>query len=412
MTHILAIETSTSLCTVALVSERDGQITTTQRSLEGTSGHAASVLPLIDALLDACAVSRQALSAVAFGQGPGAFTGIRVACGVAQGLGLALGIPVVAVGALPAIAATARVRHPDALILAALDARMDEIYFAAFVDTPSEGLVVLQPPVLMAAVDAPMFISQRSALWLQRASTEKGATPVVCLVGEGWSVAGARVGLPEDWIADDLSARPEAHAMAPLALHAFRQGEAVAPEQAAPFYLRDKVAFTTAERAGGLGGNPRAHVPTAVALLPMLSADLPEVVALEAAVQSFPWTAKNFEDALAAGYSAWVLREEAALQGFCIAMLAPDLAHILVIAVARSRQGQGLGRQLLEQAARSARQHGAEGLLLEVRPSNHQALAFYEKQGFVQIGVRRDYYPAGRGQREDALVLKKAFEQS
>jgi len=186
MTHILAIETSTPLCTVALVSERDGQITTTQRSLEGTSGHAASVLPLIDTLLEACAVSRQDLSAVAFGQGPGAFTGIRVACGVAQGLGLALGVPVVAVGALPAIAAAASVRHPGTLILAALDARMDELYFAAFVDTPSEGLVVLQPPVLMAAVDAPLFVSQRSALWMQRATTEMGATPAVCLVGEGW----------------------------------------------------------------------------------------------------------------------------------------------------------------------------------------------------------------------------------
>ena len=144
----------------------------------------------------------------------------------------------------------------------------------------------------------------------------------------------------------------------------------------------------------------------------MTLADLPEAVALESAVQSFPWTAKNFEDALAAGYSAWVLRQGTELIGFCIVMLAPDLAHILVIAVARERQGQGLGRQLLEQAARSARQFGAEGLLLEVRPSNRQALEFYAKRGFVQIGVRRDYYPAGRSQREDALVLKNVFEQS
>jgi tRNA threonylcarbamoyladenosine biosynthesis protein TsaB len=144
MTHILAIETSTTLCTVALVSERDGQCTTTQRALEGTSGHAANVLPLIEALLEECAVSRHALSAVAFGQGPGAFTGIRVACGVAQGLGLALGIPVISVGALLAVAATASVRHPGHLILAALDARMEEIYFAAYVDTPSQGLLVLR----------------------------------------------------------------------------------------------------------------------------------------------------------------------------------------------------------------------------------------------------------------------------
>ena len=124
MTHILAIETSTTLCTVALVSEREGQITTTQRSLEGTSGHAANVLPLIEALLQECAVSRQALSAIAFGQGPGAFTGIRVACGVAQGLGLALGLPVLPIGALTAVAASASARHPGQLVLSALDARM------------------------------------------------------------------------------------------------------------------------------------------------------------------------------------------------------------------------------------------------------------------------------------------------
>ncbi len=412
MTHILAIETSTPLCTVALVSERDGQITTTQRSLEGTSGHAANVLPLIDALLKDCAVSRQALSAVAFGQGPGAFTGIRVACGVAQGLGLALGLSVIPVGALPALAARASMKHPRLLILTALDARMDEIYFAAYIDSPVQGLVVLQPPVLMAAVDAPLFVLQRTALWCERASAFVAETPSVCLVGEGWSVPGARTGLPDQWLEDDLHARPEAREIAPLALRAFKRGEAVPPEQAAPFYLRDKVAFTTAEREEGLGGNPRARPPTRVALLPMTVADLAEVVALEAAVQSFPWTAKNFDDALAAGYSAWVLRQDDELLGFCIAMLAPDLAHILVIAVARARQGQGLGKQLLEQAARSARQHGAEGLLLEVRPSNRQALDFYAGQGFVQIGVRRDYYPAGRGQREDALVLKKAFEQS
>ena len=412
MTHILAIETSTTLCTVALVSEREGQITTTQRSLEGTSGHAANVLPLIEALLQECAVSRQALSAIAFGQGPGAFTGIRVACGVAQGLGLALGLPVLPIGALTAVAASASARHPGQLVLAALDARMDEIYFAAYSDTPANGLNVLQPPVLMAARDAPLFIMQRHALWLQRSTVAGAEPPGMCLVGEGWSVSGTREGLPTQWAEDDLSARPQAQAIATLALRAFKQGEAVPPEQAAPFYLRDKVAFTTIERAEGLGGNPRASAPTAVALLPMVSADLPEVVALEAAVQSFPWTSKNFDDALAAGYSAWVLRKDGELVGFCIAMLAPDLAHILVIAVARFCQGQGFGRQLLDQAARSARQHGAEGLLLEVRPSNIQALDFYAHQGFSQIGVRRDYYPAGRGQREDALVLKKAFEQS
>jgi tRNA threonylcarbamoyladenosine biosynthesis protein TsaB len=186
----------------------------------------------------------------------------------------------------------------------------------------------------------------------------------------------------------------------------------VLPEHAAPLYLRDRVAFTVAERALGEGGNPRALAPGKAALVPMTLADLPEALEIERAVQSFPWTFKNFEDALAAGYEAWVLRQGADLLGFCIAMQAPDVAHILVIAVARDHQRQGYAHQLLGQITRSAQAQSAEGLLLEVRPSNDAALAFYAREGFIQIGVRRAYYPAGRGEREDAYVLKKTFDQS
>jgi tRNA threonylcarbamoyladenosine biosynthesis protein TsaB len=142
----------------------------------------------------------------------------------------------------------------------------------------------------------------------------------------------------------------------------------------------------------------------------MRRADLPEVLELERNVQSHPWTAKNFEDALDAGYEAWVLRDGGGLAGFCLAMAAPDVMHILVIAVAPTQQRSGLGRMLLKQVTDTAQQKGQEGLLLEVRPSNSKALAFYQAQGFVQIGQRRDYYPAGKDAREDALVLKKTFE--
>jgi tRNA threonylcarbamoyladenosine biosynthesis protein TsaB len=142
----------------------------------------------------------------------------------------------------------------------------------------------------------------------------------------------------------------------------------------------------------------------------MLRSDLREVVALEAAVQSFPWTFKNFEDALDAGYEAWVLRSEEGLQGFSVTMIAPDVAHLLVIAVAKDVQRRGVGRQLLEHVTQLARAAGTEGVVLEVRPSNRAAQNFYLVEGFVQIGLRRDYYPAAKGQREDALILKKSFD--
>ncbi len=406
MTLILALETSTTTCGIALLSEQDGAISVQTRELEGVAGHALSVLPLAYELISEQGCSKADLSAVAFGNGPGAFTGIRVACGVAQGIGMALGIPLIPVGALNAVAANAASRHPSCLIIAALDARMDEVYLAAFISDSERGLVMVQPPVLLSATDAPVFVMQRESLW-QR---DIRASGMPCLIGEGWKLPQAMLGLPQDWQVDDLNARPQAKWVAQLAWSAWQSGQTVLPEHAAPLYLRDKVAFTTAERATGQGGNPRAIQSQGAALLPMVASDLTDVLELECAVQSFPWTNKNFEDALLAGYEAWVLRSEAGLQGFCVAMLAPDVMHILVIAVQPDQQRGGLGKVLLNQTIQTARQRGLEGLLLEVRPSNTQALAFYHSQGFAQIGVRRDYYPSGKGQREDALVLKKTFE--
>ncbi|MFZ4711741.1 MAG: tRNA (adenosine(37)-N6)-threonylcarbamoyltransferase complex dimerization subunit type 1 TsaB [Zwartia sp.] len=408
MTYILALETSTTTCSVALLTAQGASVTVVQRQLEGTAGHAANLLPMVSALLAECGVERGSLSAVAFGQGPGAFTGIRVACGVAQGMGLALQIPLVPIGALPAVAVQAAQRLPQYLILAALDARMDEAYFAAYLDDVVHGLVVLQPPVLLPAAQLSAFIAQRLPLWRSRSPDALG----VCYAGEGWGLTGAVASLPFECHPDDLQARPNAQAVATLALRAWHSGQTVSPEHAAPLYLRDRVAFTVAERALGEGGNPRARAPGQAALVPMTATDLPEALEIERAVQSFPWTLKNFEDALEEGYEAWFLRQEGELLGFCIAMQAPDVAHILVIAVAPDHQRQGHAQQLLAQITRSAQAQSAEGLLLEVRPSNDAALAFYAREGFTQIGVRRDYYPAGRGAREDAYVLKKTFDQS
>lgn len=409
MTRILAFETSTSTGTVALLSEQGATLAVTQRTIEGTTGHASAILPLAYSILTELNMTQKDVTAVAFGQGPGAFTGVRVACGVAQGIALALNIPVLQVGALPAVAEQALSRHAEVLLYVALDARMDEVYFGVYARSASGELVAVQPPVLLAAKDVLLFISQRQPFWQERVPELRAVT----LVGEGWSVirqhltAGA---LPATWALDNLQARPEAQAVARLALQALKAGLTLLPEHATPLYLRDKVAFTTLERARGDGGNPRAKPPGSAALLPMLHSDLREVVALEAAVQSFPWTLKNFEDALDAGYEAWVLRTEEGLQGFSVTMIAPDVAHLLVIAVARDAQRRGFGRQLLEHVTHLARAAGTEGIVLEVRPSNQAALDFYRVEGFVQIGLRRDYYPAAKGQREDALILKKSFD--
>jgi tRNA threonylcarbamoyladenosine biosynthesis protein TsaB len=421
MTVILALETSTQTCSVALLCEREGEITVFHRSVDGQSGHAQNIFPLIDEVLEQAKTEKRELNVIAFGQGPGAFTGLRLACGVAQGLALALGLDLIPIGTLQAVANAAQ---PEAgeIIVAALDARMDEMYLAVYVANNRGEMTEICSPILLQASDASLFIKQRINYWID-ALKPLGIeySGHASLIGEGWRL----VDLPS--LQDLLSSHvrlvnqtelPDARQLARLALQRWKIAGGIAPEEATPLYLRDKVAFTTLERAAGEGGNPKAaslilpekNASSGMSLVPMSGSDLKEVFALECSVQSFPWTLKNFEDALNAHYDAWVLRNEFGVKGFCVAMGAPDLFHILVIAVAKDVQRQGHARTLLSHVAALAKSRGAEGLLLEVRPSNKVACEFYEKAGFEQIGVRRNYYPAGRGQREDALIMKQIFK--
>jgi ribosomal-protein-alanine N-acetyltransferase len=139
---------------------------------------------------------------------------------------------------------------------------------------------------------------------------------------------------------------------------------------------------------------------------PMRAADLDEVFAVEREVYPHPWTRGNFVDSLASGYSAWTLRDEGRLAGYFLLMSAVDEAHLLNVSVAAERQGEGMGRYLLDKVVACARGLGAESVLLEVRPSNERALKVYQRYGFAEIGRRKAYYPAHNGQREDAIVMR------
>lgn len=428
MKPILALETSTSRCGVALLLQHNGAQQTIVREVDGVAGHAESLLPLVNEVLSLAEITREQLGAIAFGQGPGAFTGLRVACGVAQGLGYALNIPVVPVGSLLAIAAA--MPSNVGIRVVALDARMNEIYLAAWVQTASHtasetlGLSVLQPPVLIAANDVLTYVTQRLPFWLKAPSVSSQ----VGLSGNGWALLGE----PTAWLVDlkqrcatfalasvpnvtlcDANAIPTVHEVAKLGVAAWQAGKGLRPEQAAPFYLRDKVAFTSVERAQGMGGNPKAGdgaPDLACLLLPMLPNDLDEVVELEHLSQSFPWSKQNFKDALEAGYPAWVVRQGQTLVGFCVGMLAPDDVHVLVIAVHPDHRRKGLGALLLHAVRQLAIQSAISRVLLEVRPSNQKAVAFYHQLGFERIGLRKGYYPAGKTAREDAWVLAVAVD--
>ena len=133
-------------------------------------------------------------------------------------------------------------------------------------------------------------------------------------------------------------------------------------------------------------------------------ADLDAVMEIESRAYDFPWTQGIFRDCLRVGYCCWCYEIDGLIQGYGVMSVAAGESHILNISVRPESQRQGIGSKLMKHFLQLARRHDADTVMLEVRPSNKLAIKMYEKLGFNEIGVRRNYYPAHQG-REDALLL-------
>jgi tRNA threonylcarbamoyladenosine biosynthesis protein TsaB len=223
---ILALDTSTEYCSVALSIDGEADF----RGARAGQTHSQVVLRMVDELLRAHAVSLHDLDGIAYGEGPGSFTGLRIACGVVQGLAFGADLRVVGVGTLLAMA----VGTGSKRVVCCLDARMQEIYHAAYEYHLGSWHVVHAPSVCPPA-----------------------AAPA--LNGGGWLGCGsgflAHANVLQTSYVGQLDAiepdrYPHAREIAQLALPRFRANEAVSSEKAAPLYLRDKVALRTDERAG------------------------------------------------------------------------------------------------------------------------------------------------------------------
>ncbi len=197
----------------------------------GGAHASAALVPAILALLAGAGISLRDLDAIAFGRGPGAFTGLRTACSVAQGLAFGAGKPVLPIDTLLAVAEDCRGDDHGALdVWVAMDARMDEIYAAHYAWSTGHWQVLVEPCLVR-----PEVLNER---W-------RGA-PLQVLAGNAAAAFGERLHTGGAKIRG--SARPSARAMLPLARALWQAGGAVDAALALPLYLRDKVAQTTAER--------------------------------------------------------------------------------------------------------------------------------------------------------------------
>jgi tRNA threonylcarbamoyladenosine biosynthesis protein TsaB len=227
---ILAIECSTEQLSVAVYASG----TLSQRIDDGGTRHGDRLLRLIDAVLEDAGVAKLDLTAVAFGCGPGAFTGVRMAVAAAQGIAYGLEIPALPVSSLAALAQEAFDRDAATPILALADARMGEVY-AGYFNVDDAGLVVPAGAEQLAAPE----------------SLELPGDDVWCAVGPGFRVYRAQLERRYGYRLDAFrhSAMPHAGAIARLGARALRAGLGVPAHQALPVYLRDRVALTEIERA-------------------------------------------------------------------------------------------------------------------------------------------------------------------
>ena len=145
--------------------------------------------------------------------------------------------------------------------------------------------------------------------------------------------------------------------------------------------------------------------PVEARLEPLDATRLDALLLIEQRAYPHPWTRGNFMDALRSGYHARVLLAGEELLGYYVAMQGVDEVHLLNITVAPDYQQQGWGRIMLDALALWSRGLGAQWLWLEVRVSNTRAIAIYEAHGYRRVGLRKNYYPAGPGRREDAVVM-------
>ena len=222
--RVLALETSTEYCSVALW--QDGAVM--ERCELVGQKHSELLMAMLDDVLKRADVKLTQLDGIAFGMGPGSFTGVRIACGAAQGLAFGANLPVAGVCTLQALAeASGQPR-----VIAVLDARMGEIYHAAY-EKRDDAWVAVSEPRLCKPEEAPLV---QGNVWF-------GAGSGFAMHGQALSerYAGQLQGM-------DGAAVPQAAAIAVLGAEQFAQGRGVDAAEALPLYLRDKVALKTSER--------------------------------------------------------------------------------------------------------------------------------------------------------------------
>jgi tRNA threonylcarbamoyladenosine biosynthesis protein TsaB len=365
---LLAIDTSMQACSAAVFDAGQARILTGRHVLM-ERGHAEAIAPMVKEVLSEAGIRPAGLDRIAVTVGPGTFTGVRIGLAMAKGMGLALGVPVVGIDTLTAIAQNEKDR--GRMILVASDARLEEVYAALF---DAHG----------NPIHAPMIIGLHriAGLLPDGRVTVMGTAADGVMACNGANMVRSRAG--------DL---PAAAAFAPLA--------ATLPPPASmprPLYLRSP------------GAKPQAHTPTLnpVHIRNATALEAKLLAALHGQCFDTTWPPEDFARLMAMPGAISVI---AAVQdepaGFALFRKAADEAEIITIATLPKARRRGVAKSLIDHHSRSLAAEGIASIFIEVAQSNEAAQALYRSCGFKIAGRRKAYYECPGGGREDAIIMRK-----
>lgn len=366
---VLALDTAMAACSVAAVDTAHA-LPLASAFVPMERGHAEALAPMAGRAMAEAGLGFADLDRIAVTTGPGTFTGVRIGLAMARGLGLALGIPVIGIDTLSAIAANEALELP---LLAVSDARNGEVYAALF----DAGRKLVNPPRLTAAVKA----AEGTPVGAMILGT--AADAVIAASGRSDLLRSTAGTLPAAARFAYLAAgRPDTGMPAPIYLRA-----PDARPQATPLRKAASLVFAEAKA-------------DCAALLSSMHGECFD----------HPWTEQSFAELLAMpGASAVIAAELDEPAGFILMRRAADEAEIITIATRPHAQRRGVARALLGHQIAALKSSGVRQVFLEVAASNTAARGLYEALGFSQAGVRRGYYQRPGGAPGDALILRRAL---
>ena len=384
--RILAIDSSGLVATVAVV-EEENEISKTiaEYTINYKKTHSQTLLPMLDEIVKMTDMDLDTIDAIAVAGGPGSFTGLRIGSATAKGLGLALKKPLIHIPTVDGLAYN--LCYTDRIICPIMDARRNQVYTGIY-QMDGDKLQVLEAQMAVGIDE----LAKKLCTY---------GKPVIFL-GDGVPVHKDR--LEKELMTDQDIAFAPAHmnqqraaAVGMLGIQYYKEGKVETAMEHQPDYLR--VSQAERERA-------EKERKAVVSIRQMKVEDAAAIAEMEHQTFSDAWSEKAILDTLRNPKTICLVAEKIGkIVGYCIVYTADDEADIARIAVLKESRRFGIASELIHALDVICWENQIQIIMLDVRVSNEDARAFYEKHGFTQDGIRENYY---KNPMEDAILMSRA----